>query len=256
MSSKKGLAELLVSSNIIDLEQLDQARRDQRANGGRLTTAVVRLGFVKDAELVEFMGTQYGLPSIELSGFEVDPEAIKALSRQVCEKHMVIPVSKAGKVLVVGGTINGFDTFTSAELYDPAANGGAGAWSATGSLVDARSSHTATLLPSGKVLVVGGGGPLASAELYDPAANGGAGAWSATGSLATGRWLHTATFLPNGKVLAVVVDFSPARSSISDSYCREPSRRSGVNPEEMQEKINGGQVEVPPKYRTPRLRLT
>lgn len=101
MSSKKGLAELLVSSNIIDLEQLDQARRDQRANGGRLTTAVVRLGFVKDAQLVEFMGKQYGLPTIDLSGFEVDPEAIKSLSRQICEKHMVIPVSKAGKVLVV-----------------------------------------------------------------------------------------------------------------------------------------------------------
>lgn len=101
MSSKKGLAELLVSSNILDLEQLDQARRDQRSNGGRLTTAVVRLGFVKDAQLVEFMGKQYGLPTIDLSGFEVDPEAIKSLSRQVCEKHMVIPVSKAGKVLVV-----------------------------------------------------------------------------------------------------------------------------------------------------------
>lgn len=101
MSSKKGLAELLVSSNILDLEQLDQARRDQRANGGRLTTAVVRLGFLKDAQLVEFMGKEYGLPTIDLAGFEVDPEAIKALSRQVCEKHMVIPVSKAGKVLVV-----------------------------------------------------------------------------------------------------------------------------------------------------------
>lgn len=101
MASKKGLAELLVSSNIIDLEQLDQARRDQRANGGRLTTAVVRLGFVKDAELVEFMGKQYGLPTIDLVSFEVDPDAVKMLSRQVCEKHMVIPVSKAGKVLVV-----------------------------------------------------------------------------------------------------------------------------------------------------------
>lgn len=100
-AAKKSLAELLVSSNLIDLEQLDQARRDQRQNGGRLTTAVVRLGFVKNDQLVEFLGKQYSLPTIDLSGFEVDPEAIKSLSRQVCEKHMVIPVSKAGKVLVV-----------------------------------------------------------------------------------------------------------------------------------------------------------
>lgn len=100
-AAKKNLAELLVSSNLLDLEQLDQARRDQRQNGGRLTTAVVRLGFLKNDQLVEFLGKQYNLPTIDLGGFEVDPEAIKSLSRQVCEKHMVIPVSKAGKVLVV-----------------------------------------------------------------------------------------------------------------------------------------------------------
>ena len=61
--------------------------------------------------------------------------------------------------------------------------------------------HTATLLPSGKVLVAGGrgsfGGDLRSAEFYDPAT----GTWRATGSMATGRYHHTATLLPSGKVL-------------------------------------------------------
>ena len=61
--------------------------------------------------------------------------------------------------------------------------------------------NTATLLPNGKVLVVGGLGDgdvaLASAELYDPAS----GIWTATGSLSTPRQAHTATLLPNGKVL-------------------------------------------------------
>ena len=73
-------------------------------------------------------------------------------------------------------------------------------WTATGSLGTARDGHTATLLPSGKVLVAGGRydrATLSSAELYDPAT----GTWTATGSLGTARYDHTATLLPSGKVL-------------------------------------------------------
>ena len=63
----------------------------------------------------------------------------------------------------------------------------------------AREYHTATLLPSGKVLVVGGLNPtsLTSAELYDPAT----GMWTSTGSMANERDLHRATLLASGKVL-------------------------------------------------------
>ncbi len=109
-----------------------------------------------------------------------------------------------GKVLVAGGAhvdpgYGGF-ALPSAEVYDPAS----GTWTATGSLATARDQHTATLLPNGKVLVVGGedfvygfGSILASAELYDSAR----GTWTSTGSLATARYGHTATLLPDGKVL-------------------------------------------------------
>jgi hypothetical protein len=78
-----------------------------------------------------------------------------------------------------------------------------GTWTATGNMRAARLYHTATLLPNGKVLVVGGRNSadqkLASAELYDPAT----GQWSNTGNMSTPRSNHTATLLPNGKVLVV-----------------------------------------------------
>jgi hypothetical protein len=83
------------------------------------------------------------------------------------------------KVLVAGSFNHSIQNpngcISSAELYDPAS----GTWSATGSLNAAREGHTATLLPSGKVLVAGGYGcnapnTLASAEIYDPAS----GIWS------------------------------------------------------------------------------
>jgi N-acetylneuraminic acid mutarotase len=78
-------------------------------------------------------------------------------------------VMPGGKVVAVGGetaTFNGV-AMASAELYDPATN----AWAATGSLAVARYQHTATLLPSGKLLLVGGRNNTASqyeasCELY------------------------------------------------------------------------------------------
>jgi N-acetylneuraminic acid mutarotase len=114
---------------------------------------------------------------------------------------------RAGLVLAVfcltsglalpGYCLNQLDSSQSA--ITPAANS---AWNNTGNLNTARRSHTATLLPNGKVLVAGGDGGfddpiLNSAELYDPAT----GTWSYTGNLTTGRSGHTATLLPNGKIL-------------------------------------------------------
>ena len=76
-----------------------------------------------------------------------------------------------------------------------------GTWSPTGPLNFGRYNHTATLLPNGKVLVVGGyySGYHADVELYDPALIG----FNVTYSLNTARCNHTATLLPNGKVLVV-----------------------------------------------------
>ena len=76
-------------------------------------------------------------------------------------------------------------------------------WKLTGSMLEARVGHTATLLDNGRVLVVGGGSAtsplLAGVEVFDPAR----GDWSSAAPLATPRSGHTATFLRDGRVLVV-----------------------------------------------------
>jgi hypothetical protein len=104
----------------------------------------------------------------------------------------------SGLVLVVGGTPDGSTPLNSAELYDPGNSDTP--WTSIMPLGTSRSGHTATLLPSGQVLVAGGTNgirDLSSAEVYDPAL----GVWNGAPSLTTARSSHTATLLPSGRVL-------------------------------------------------------
>jgi len=111
------------------------------------------------------------------------------------------------KVLVAGGTaVRSSDSLRSlatAELYDPQAN----TWTATGSMADARSGHTAVALTGGRVLVAGGSAPisgtgeaaLAFCELYTQST----GKWTPTGSLLQPRSRHQAVGLSGTTVLVV-----------------------------------------------------
>jgi hypothetical protein len=116
----------------------------------------------------------------------------------------------SGAVLVAGGfgeSRPGFDTpvLTEAELYDPAS----GTWRGTGSLLTPHAGHIATLLPSGRVLVVDGssslGGPsVPNTELFDPDS----GTWDNAGCTEEARVSHTATLLLSGGVLVAGGDVS------------------------------------------------
>lgn len=110
-----------------------------------------------------------------------------------------------GKVLVTGGRDAAVNFFglASAEIFDPSANQGAGAFTLIGNMNSVRFVHTATLLSNGTVLIAGGFNAgneslsVASAEIFDPSTN----TFTLTGSMNIARARFTATLLPDGTVL-------------------------------------------------------
>ena len=95
------IGELLVREKVISLQQLQQAQDEAKRTGKRLGVALSKLGYVKDQDLTQFLARQYSLPSINLSNFEIDVDVIKLVPKEVVQKHMVIPVNRAGATLIV-----------------------------------------------------------------------------------------------------------------------------------------------------------
>ena len=95
------LGELLVREKMISLQQLQQAQDEAKKTGRRLGVALSHLGYVDDSDLTQFLARQYSLPSINLSDFDIDPDVIQLVPKETAQKHMVIPVNRAGSTLIV-----------------------------------------------------------------------------------------------------------------------------------------------------------
>jgi len=95
------LGELLVRNKLIDEKQLAKALEEQKISGGRLGASLVKLGYLKEEDLAAFLSRQYGVPSINLSEFEIDESVIKLIPAEVAQKYMLVPVNRAGSTLIV-----------------------------------------------------------------------------------------------------------------------------------------------------------
>jgi type IV pilus assembly protein PilB len=99
--SQSRLGELLVREKLISLQQLRKAQEEQKKSGQNLGYTLAKLGYISDGEITNFLSSQYRLPAINLDEYEIDPDVVKLVSRDVCEKHRIIPVSRSGQSLIV-----------------------------------------------------------------------------------------------------------------------------------------------------------
>ena len=95
------LGEILLQENLITPEQLQQGLDYQKANGGRLGAALVKLGFVGDDDVTAALSRQYGLPAANLAELEIDPDAVKLIPMETALKHQVLSVKRVGSSLTL-----------------------------------------------------------------------------------------------------------------------------------------------------------
>src|SRR5437868_5904078 len=98
------IGELLLKEKRITPDQLQQALNHQKANGGKLGHNLVKLGLVKDEEITALLSRQYGVPSINLAQFEIDPSVIKLIPADTAQKYQIVPLSRAGATLTIAMT--------------------------------------------------------------------------------------------------------------------------------------------------------
>jgi len=98
------IGELLLKEKRISAEQLQEALNYQRTNGGKLGANLVKLGYVKDEEITALLSKQYGVPSIALNQFEIDPAVIKLVPAETARKYQIVPLSRAGATLTIAMT--------------------------------------------------------------------------------------------------------------------------------------------------------
>src|SRR5690349_9433117 len=95
------IGELLLKEKRITPDQLHQALTHQKAHGGKLGSNLVQMGLVSLEDITALLSKQYGIPSIKLSDFEIDPSIIKLIPAETAAKYQVIPISRVGATLTV-----------------------------------------------------------------------------------------------------------------------------------------------------------
>jgi type IV pilus assembly protein PilB len=95
------LGNFLVREGLITPEQLENALQEQKANGGMLGSNLVKMGYIEEAELMEFLSKQFGVPSTDPSKLDVDPDVIEMIPGNIVNKYRIVPISLEGQTLTI-----------------------------------------------------------------------------------------------------------------------------------------------------------
>ncbi|MFH1478870.1 MAG: hypothetical protein ABIG92_03740 [Candidatus Omnitrophota bacterium] len=97
----KKLGELLIERNVITKKQLEKALEIHEKKGGLTGEILVELGYATEEAIAQALTAQYGFPFLPLDNYEINPEILKILPKNVAVRFCMIPIDKIGNNLTV-----------------------------------------------------------------------------------------------------------------------------------------------------------
>ena len=97
----KQLGEILVERGVLSRSQLEQVLVYQKDKGLLFGEALVQMKFGSEDDVVQALTCQYGFPYLPLANYEIAPEVVGSLSRDVCKQYCLIPIDKIGRSLTL-----------------------------------------------------------------------------------------------------------------------------------------------------------
>jgi type IV pilus assembly protein PilB len=97
----KKLGDLLLDGGLITPDQLQRAQSEQKTAGGMLAPVLVKLGYMAEAELLDFLSKQFGVPAVDPGKLEVDQDVVDLIPSNIVQKYKIVPISLDGQTLTI-----------------------------------------------------------------------------------------------------------------------------------------------------------
>lgn len=98
---EKPLGQILVERGVISASQLKQALEEQKSGGGLIGELIVKLGFAKEEDIAHCLSLQFSYPFLPLESYDISPEVISVVPKNICRRYGLIPIDKIGSTLTV-----------------------------------------------------------------------------------------------------------------------------------------------------------
>ena len=97
----KQLGEILVERGVLTRARLEEILIFQKEKGLLFGEALVQMKYGTEEDVMQALTCQYGFPYLPLANYEIAPEVVATLPREICKQYCLVPIDKIGRSLTV-----------------------------------------------------------------------------------------------------------------------------------------------------------